>query len=81
MKYSNSRISPFHQISFEVESRWNLIEKSWELNISRNLLDVRYDENTKLFFVQNYFERVDVTSSRNALNGYQKGKCFTVSMI
>ena len=70
-------ISFSSNLPFEVESRWNLIEKSWELNISRNLLDVRYDENTKLFFVQkNYFERVDVTSSRNALNGYQKGKCF-----
>ncbi len=62
---------------FEIEGRWNLVEKSWELNISRNLLDVRYDHDANLFYVQkNPFQRVDVTSARNALNGYQKGKCF-----
>ncbi len=64
-------------LPLEVEGRWNLVEKSWELNIARNLLDVSYDDETRLFYVQrNYNERVNVTSSRNALNGYQKGKCF-----
>lgn len=64
-------------LNLEIEGRWNLVEKSWELNISRNLLDVRFDDDKKIFFVQpSQFDRVDVTSSRNALNGYQKGKCF-----
>ncbi|MEQ8235164.1 MAG: HNH endonuclease [Syntrophomonadaceae bacterium] len=64
-------------LAFEIEGRWNLVEKSWELDISRNLLDVKYDDETKLFYFQrNQFQRVDVTSSRNALDGYQKGKCF-----
>ncbi|MGG5461198.1 HNH endonuclease [Clostridium sp. B9] len=62
----------------EVESRWNLVEKAWELNLSKSLLTVKYDEESKLFFVDedNRFRRKDITSSRGALNGYQKGKCF-----
>ena len=60
----------------ESESRWNLVETAWELQISRNLLNVHYDDRTKLFFVDESFKRKDVTSARDALNGYQKGKCF-----
>ncbi len=60
----------------ETESRWNLVEKSWELGISRNLLNVRYDDESKILFVDPSFKRKDVTSARGALNGYQKGKCF-----
>lgn len=46
------------------------------LNISRNLLNVRYDDASQVFFVDSNFRRKDVTSARGALNGYQKGKCF-----
>lgn len=61
----------------ETESRWNLVETAWELGVSSNLLNVRYDEMSKLFFVgDDNFRRKDVTSARGALNGYQKGKCF-----
>ncbi len=65
-------------ISFmqEAESRWNLVETAWELGISRNLLDVKYDDEKKFFFVNSDFKRKDVTSARGALNGYQDGKCF-----
>ncbi len=62
--------------SVETESRWNLVETAWELGISRNLLNVRYDDATKILFVDSSFRRKDVTSARAALNGYQKGKCF-----
>lgn len=60
----------------EAESRWNLVETAWDLGVSRNLLDVSYDEEKKMFFVNSDFKRRDVTSARGALNGYQKGKCF-----
>lgn len=61
----------------EAESRWNLIETAWELGISRNLIDVQYDDKNKLFFINSEkIRRKDVTSARGALNGYQKGKCF-----
>ncbi len=60
----------------EAESRWNLVERAWELGISRSLLDVAYDDEKKIFFVNTERHRKDVTSARGALNGYQKGKCF-----
>lgn len=60
----------------ETESRWNLVETAWELGVSRNLLNVKYDEMSQMFFVDPSFRRKDVTSARSALNGYQKGKCF-----
>lgn len=60
----------------EVESRWNLVETAWELNISRNLLNVKFDDKREILFVDDKLRRKDVTSARNALNGYQKGKCF-----
>lgn len=62
--------------AIETESRWNLVETAWELGISRNLLNVRYDDASQIFFVDSNFRRKDVTSARGALNGYQKGKCF-----
>ncbi len=60
----------------EAESRWNLVETAWELGISRNLLNIQYDDNSKLLFIVENFRRKSVTSARDALNGYQKGKCF-----
>lgn len=60
----------------ESESRWNLVERAWELGVSRNLLDVAYDDEKKMFVVNTERHRKDVTSARGALNGYQKGKCF-----
>ena len=63
-------------LSAEVESRWNLVETAWELSINRSLLKVQYDDKSKKLFVEESFRRKDITSSRGALNGYQKGKCF-----
>lgn len=64
----------FHQ---EVEARWNLVETAWNLRLNPNLLRVQYDEENSLFFLENDFmKRVDITSVRDSLNGYQKGKCF-----
>lgn len=60
----------------EVEARWRLVETAWELNVSSNLLTVRHDPETERLFVDEESRRKDVTSCRDALNGYQKGKCF-----
>jgi len=61
----------------EVEARWNLVETAWNLQINPNLLEVKYDEEKSLFFIESdVMRRIDVTSVRDSLNGYQKGKCF-----
>jgi len=60
----------------ETEARWRLVETAWELNISRNLISVEYDPEIKILFTDSPNRRVNVTSCRNALNGYQEGKCF-----
>lgn len=67
----------FANLSPEAEGRWRLVETAWELGLNPALLSVSYDDRSALFFVRNELrERIDVTSSRDALNGYQKGKCF-----
>lgn len=67
----------FQNFNYEVEARWRLVETAWSLNLSPSLLEVHYDEDLNLFFVQSdKYRRTDVTSARDALNGYQKGKCF-----
>ncbi len=61
----------------EVEARWKLVETAWNLNINPNMLQVKYDEVGSIFFVKDRFmRRIDITSVRDSLNGYQKGKCF-----
>ncbi len=61
----------------EIEARWRLWETAISLNISTNNLVVSNDKQSANLFVQiNKRRRVDVTSTRNALSGYQKGHCF-----
>jgi hypothetical protein len=67
----------YDNLNQEVEARWKLVETAWSLDIERNLLQVQYDEHDSLLFVQDKFmKRLNITSVRDALNGYQKGKCF-----
>jgi hypothetical protein len=67
----------FRNLEQEVEARWNLVETAWNLQINPNLLEVKYDKNKSLFFIEsNLMRRIDITSVRDSLNGYQKGKCF-----
>lgn len=67
----------FTNLPLETEGRWRLVETAWKLSLHPALLSVRYDDASSLFFVRNELrERMNVTSSRDALNGYQKGKCF-----
>lgn len=67
----------FQNFEQEVEARWNLVETAWNLQLNPKLLEVQYDEDRGLFFLQNNkMRRTNITSVRDALNGYQKGKCF-----
>jgi hypothetical protein len=67
----------YRNLEQEVEARWNLVETAWNLQINPNLLEVKYDESKSLFFIEsNFMRRIDITSVRDSLNGYQKGKCF-----
>ena len=69
--------SQFNNLNNEVEARWRLWETAISLNISTNNLVVSNDKQDNKLFVQiDKRRRVDVTSTRDALNGYQKGKCF-----
>ncbi|NQW95254.1 MAG: HNH endonuclease, partial [Polaromonas sp.] len=64
-------------LSQEVESRWRLVETAWNLGISANLLCVHHDDVAgEIFTFDKANRRKSVTSSRGALNGYQKGRCF-----
>ena len=46
----------------EIESRWRLVETAWELNISSNLIQVKYDDEKQLFYTDSSNRRIDVTS-------------------
>ena len=67
----------FQNFNQEVEARWKLVETAWNLKINPNLLEVKHDKDKSMFFLENNFmRRTDITSVRDSLNGYQKGKCF-----
>ena len=67
----------FNNLPQEVEARWNLVETAWGLDMARNLLDIEFDlEGGQLYVPRRDNSRIAVTSCRDALNGYQKGKCF-----
>lgn len=66
-----------NNIAQEVNSRWRLVETAWNLGISANHLVVQHDhELGEIFTFDSVRRRKTVTSSRGALNGYQKGHCF-----
>ena len=65
----------FNNLLHENEARWNLVANSWHLKIPQRALMIEYnmlDENL-------YVNRINLTGARDALNGYQKGKCFYCS--
>ena len=74
--FSLFETAQFSSLSGEVEARWRLVETAWELNISKRLIAVDFDPISADLFVNKIGGRVSITSSRDALNGYQKGKCF-----
>jgi|SRR5215475_10038502 len=64
----------FRNLPHEVEARWRLVETAWQLNVATTALavDVEHDS----LVISRDGRRVNLTSCRDALNGYQKGKCF-----
>jgi hypothetical protein len=64
----------FNNFNYEIEASWRLVKTAWSLNISPSLLQVHYDEETNLFYIDKDMKnrRIDITSSRDSLNGYQK---------
>jgi len=61
----------------EVEARWRLVETAWSTGVPKSALEVHRDaETSELYVYQSDQKRRDITSSRDALNGYQKGRCF-----
>lgn len=60
----------------EIEARWRLVETAWELGISSNVIAVHHESETEKLYVNKSNRRKTITSSRDALNGYQRGKCF-----
>ena len=67
----------YRNLPTEVEARWRLVETAWQLNLPKHVLTVRYDEESELLVVNDRtLERKAITGCRDALNGYQKGKCF-----
>ena len=58
----------------ELESRWRLVETAWKLNLPRHLLTVGFDPFNELVYETR--RRTPITGAREALNGYQKGRCF-----
>jgi len=58
----------------ETEGRWRLVETAWNIGISSNL--ILFDDDNERLYTSKENERIDVTSCRSALNGYQKGRCF-----
>lgn len=68
--------SQFTDFKLETDARWRLVEEAWALGISKNLINIEYDSESSQLLSARGKRRVTVTSCRNALNGYQKGKCF-----
>ena len=66
----------FGNLQNETEARWRLVETAWENNISTNLMLVEYYDPTEDLIGVTANKRINVTSARSALNGYQKGRCF-----
>jgi hypothetical protein len=66
-----------HNYPIEVEARWRLVETAWELNLPAAALCVTYDNEVESLTVDaNNGRRVSITGCRDALVGYQRGRCF-----
>lgn len=59
----------------ETEARWRLVETAWDMNLPKQLVQIEHDDQGMLI-ANNKIRRVNVTSAKSALNGYQKSRCF-----
>lgn len=60
----------------EVEARWRLVETAWRLRMARAMVVTHDPDQGLLLLPDASHRRRAVTSSRHALNGYQRGACF-----
>jgi 5-methylcytosine-specific restriction endonuclease McrA len=74
--YQLTEKEQFESFEHETEARWRLVEEAWKMGVSRNLIAVEYDDELKTLFTKNNNRRVNITSCRDSLSGYQKGRCF-----
>ena len=63
----------YGNLPHEVDARWRLVETAWELGVNRAALAIGVEGDS---LVVNGNRRKALTGCRDALNGYQKGKCF-----
>ncbi len=63
----------YGNLPHEVEARWRLVETAWELGVNRAALVIGVEGDS---LVLSKDRRKALTGCRDALNGYQKGKCF-----
>lgn len=66
----------FNSFEHETEARWRLVEQAWKMGLATRLISIEYDQDIKTFFTTENERRVNITSCRDSLNGYQKGRCF-----
>ena len=70
--------SQYQNLLNEVEARWRLVETAWSTKIPVSCLVVKYNEDNGELYLEKTekIKRVSITSARDALSGYQNGKCF-----
>jgi hypothetical protein len=67
----------FENLTPEVEARWNLVEDTWTSNRGVQFDNVQYAIDTQMFIVESRTTyRRDLSKARDALSGYQRGRCF-----
>lgn len=66
----------FQNFEVETEARWRLVETAWEIGVSAHVIQVQYDDDQSSLYLIRTSTRIDITSCRESLNGYQKGWCF-----
>jgi hypothetical protein len=74
--FNLSQSQQFQNFGDEVQARWRLVERSWDLRMPVRALRVEYDPLESSLYTLDSDRRIGLTGCRGALNGYQKGKCF-----
>jgi 5-methylcytosine-specific restriction endonuclease McrA len=65
-----------HNLPFEIEARWRLVETAWAVGLHSKLISFCEESQSATLVAEFRGRRLPVTSARAALSGYQKGKCF-----
>lgn len=75
--FALSEGTTFSELNVETEARWRLVETAWDLKLPNKVLAITTDtDSLQLQACGAQGRRISITSTRDALNGYQKGRCF-----